>query len=122
MSSLGFEVVTTVAKVLGAPVGICDQAVEELAAKIIQKYVILFERLKHQKMPAAIADVILRTCGVPCMGYLTRVVAPARLTAATKMFDECVLSTFLSKHSISHNIWTEAAERQVSLHISSSGF
>ena len=28
LSSLGFKIVTTVTKVLGAPVGICDQAVE----------------------------------------------------------------------------------------------
>ena len=47
-------------KILGAPVGIDEKAVSDLAVKITSKYKIMFDRLKNEKIPDYVCDQILR--------------------------------------------------------------
>ena len=47
-------------KILGAPVGIDSKAVSNLAVEITQKYKIMFDRLKSEKLPDYVTDQILR--------------------------------------------------------------
>ena len=87
----------------------------------MQKYAIIFERLLHEGMPSVIADHILRTCGVPCIGYLTRVVAPSRMETASVIFDNWVETTFRKKHSFTASEWDPIISAHASLPLKKSG-
>ena len=89
-------------KVLGAPIGIDDKEVKRMLKEIVEKYQTLFMRLRHEKMPEATADQILRACGVPCISYLLRCVSPTRTEEVAKMFDKWVLDTYVAKHKVEH--------------------
>lgn len=106
--------------ILGAPVGLDDQAVEDLATDTIQKYTTFFDRLLHDGMPEVVADQLLRRCGVPCTNYLTRVVAPSRMGTPTKIFDGWVEDTYTTKHYFSGN-WDTDSSRHASLPLRDGG-
>ena len=57
-------------KVLGAPIGVDDDEVKKILKEIVQKYLTLFMRLRHDKMTETTADLVLRSCGVPYISYV----------------------------------------------------
>ena len=99
--ALGFEWVKSKAIILGAPVGIDDQDVEEVTVETIQKYTPFFDRLQHHEMSEVIADQLLRKCGVPCPGYIARTVAPHRTQLATSIFDRWIEEAYVNRHEFS---------------------
>ena len=90
--------------ILGVPVGSDDVDVEDTSVETIQKYTPFFERLQHEAMPGVIAGQLLRKCGVPCVGYLARTVAPHRTRLATSIFDRWVEESYKNKNGFNHRI------------------
>lgn len=121
LESLNFNVLHKVAKILGTPIGIDNTAVENIAVQIIQKYTRLFTRLQHSAMPEVSADQILRRCGVHCMTYLTRTVAPSRIRKAAKIFDSWITKAYLTKHEFQADSLSPSMYAQLSIPLSHGG-
>ena len=108
-------------KGLGAPIGVDDEEVKKILNEIVQKYLTLFMRLRHDKMTETTADLVLRSCGVPCISYVLRCVSPARTEEVAKMFDKWVLDAYVMKHDIDPENLEAAELLQLSLPTRSSG-
>ena len=104
-----------VAKVLGAPVGSDVQAVTKFAYKVIQKYFSLFEPFQHEKMQVVTGVQILRTCGVPSISYLLRVVPPSIMQVVAEKFDRWVRKAYFTKHQLEQVELSDSNWRQLVL-------
>ena len=115
---LELKVCLKVAKILGAPIWSSERDIVVLAAKIIKKYDILFERLQNKGLSNIAVYYILRKCGIPYINYLSIVVPPHLLHQTSVDFDKKTLNFFVTKHKIYMSELDQSALTQLSLPIS----
>jgi hypothetical protein len=105
---------------LGTLVGRLGESVVAWCGTYAQEHRQLFQALQHPEMPLQVAYLLLRVCGVPRMGYLTRTTPPSLSTTGLQAFDTMVLTTLCKKLDLPAPL-PDAAQQQLSLPIRDGG-
>jgi hypothetical protein len=106
----------------GTPMGPCRQKVQAAAFKIAQKSVRFFAALQHENMTTAVADRLLRLCGVPRMQYLARVGFPGEYEQALTFFDERVKEAARRQAGLQDQLESAAVSTQQATPLRHAGF
>lgn len=101
---LQLKLQTKVAKILGAPIGLGQNNVSNLAISITQIYKTMFVHLKDKRLPYYVTDQILRMCGSPSLNYLSRVVPSNFMRKAAILFDGWARDRFVDRQKIDREI------------------
>jgi hypothetical protein len=80
------------ASVFGIPLSLCDGDVGQFCQDMVEQHSTFFLRLKDSRLHRQSANLLLRMCAVPKMGYVARCVPPALLAAAARDFDRATLA------------------------------
>lgn len=73
-----------------------------------------FDAINHPEMPAQVAILLLRQCGIPRMNYLCRTLAPSVARPFFARFDERVMGTVISKCHLPSPMPAQSQEQVVS--------
>lgn len=96
-ASRQLPIVTGSIQLLGGIVGDNVVDCQTIVMNKVQSQQILFSSIQHHSMTTQIAYHLLRSCYLPRMGYLIRVVRPDWMIDACKVYDKMVLDAFINK-------------------------
>ena len=72
-----------------------DAVIEAQCAEAVHSSEAFFAALTHPELPTQMAFSLLRSCGIPRLGFLARTTHPDGLSTAALRFDEQALNTLL---------------------------
>eukprot|EP00455_Lapot_gusevi_P003283 TRINITY_DN1134_c0_g1_i5.p1 TRINITY_DN1134_c0_g1~~TRINITY_DN1134_c0_g1_i5.p1 ORF type:complete len:270 (-),score=35.34 TRINITY_DN1134_c0_g1_i5:1216-1923(-) len=102
----GIQVSRGMMEVLGAVVGLDTDRMIAWAKNTVnsEAHNRLFASLMHDAMPCQISLRLLRTCALPRLNFLMRVLPPLVLAGALRQFDEKVFRVLTTKIGLPHDL------------------
>ena len=90
-----------------------EKDIEQHCADKVEASEKYFAALEHPVLSTQVAMLLLRYCGIPRLGYLTRTIHPNRLAAAAGCFDQRLTTCFQSITQMSEKEFTALDQEEI---------
>ena len=84
------------ARILGVVIGRNIATEQQQLKETLKSNETFFDRLRSGHLPAQIAMLLLRSCGIPKLNYILRCASPATMRVYTEQFDNQIIETAAS--------------------------